>query len=88
MNQAFYTFCQEPDPLQSSNVFQQLMANSNAEAANYFDTATFGAMTPGMGIPMTGFEGFGFNDESEGIEAGQILQALAASDQSHSSRMT
>ena len=77
--QAFYTICQEPDPLQSNNVFQQLAANSAAETMNYLDNAAFGGM--GMGIP--GFEGFGFGDTmSEGIEAGQILQALAAGEQS------
>ena len=47
---------------------------------SYLDNAAFGGL--GLGIP--GFEGFGFGiDEnmSEGIEAGQILQALAAGEQ-------
>jgi len=88
MNQAFYTFCQEPDPLRPNDVFQQLLATSNAEAASYFDNATFGTMTPNMGLGITGFEGFGFNDEHEGIEAGQILQALAAGEHTPNTRMT
>lgn len=43
---------------------------------SYLDNAAFGSM--GLGLP--GFEGFGYvGDENvEGIEAGQILQALAA----------
>jgi hypothetical protein len=88
MNQAFYTFCREPDPLQPNDVFQQLLATSNAEAANYFDSAAFGALTPNMGLGITGYEGFGFGDEHEGIEAGQILQALAAGEHTPTTRMT
>jgi hypothetical protein len=87
MNQAFYTFCQEPDPLHPNNVFQQLVATSNAEAANFFDNSAFGGMNTGMGIGLGSFGGFGFGDENEGIEAGQILQALsAAGDQQASGR--
>jgi hypothetical protein len=74
MNQDFYAFCQEPDPLHPNNVFQQLVANSNAEATDFFDGSAFGGMDMGIGS----FTGFGFGDETEGIEAGQILQALSA----------
>lgn len=80
--QAFYTICQEPDPLQANNLFQQLAANEAAESMGFLDGNAFG----GMGV--LGFEGFGFGDGigavdgrlEEGIEAGQILQALAAGD--------
>lgn len=71
MNQDFYAMSREPDPLFPNNVFQQLVANSNAEATDFLGGSMFG----GMG--MNGF-GMGFVDESEGIEAGQILQALSA----------
>lgn len=77
MNQDFYKMSREPDPLFPNTVLQQLVANSNAEATDFFDGSTFG-----MGLG--GFGGMGFGDESEGIEAGQILQALsAAEDQRH-----
>jgi len=61
MNQDFYNMSHEPDPLYPNNVFQQLVANSNADlfVGNMF----------GMG-----FASFG---DGEGIEAGQILQALS-----------
>ena len=78
MNHAFNTFCQEPDPLHPNNVFQQLVATSNAEAANFFENSTFGSMASGMGMGLGSFAGFGFGDEHEGIEAGQILQALSS----------
>ena len=80
-NQDFYTFCREPDPLYSNNnIFQQLLASSAAEpsgiAAQVFGNA-------GMG--MTGETVFGggmdFGDGDEGIEAGQILQALSAAEE-------
>jgi len=78
MNQDFYAFCQEPDPLNQTNVFQQLVANSNAETTDFFDGSGFG----GMGIG--GFGGLGMGDESEGIEAGQILQALSVAEDQRS----
>ena len=73
MNQDFYAMSREPDPLFPNNVFQQLVANSNAEATDFLD----GSMLGSMG--MSGF-GMGFGDENEGIEAGQILQALSAAE--------
>lgn len=73
MNQDFYAMSREPDPLFPNNVFQQLVANSNAETTEFLDGSMFG----GMG--MNGF-GMGFGDENEGIEAGQILQALSAAE--------
>jgi hypothetical protein len=73
MNQDFYAMSREPDPLFPNSVFQQLVANSNAEATDFLDGSMFGSM--GMG----GF-GMGFGDENEGIEAGQILQALSAAE--------
>jgi len=57
----------DPDPLSQNQVFQQLVAKSNAETNDFFDASVFG-----MGI---GFEA-GFADE--GIEAGQILQSLSS----------
>jgi len=57
----------EPDPLFQNNVFQQLVANSNAEATEFFDSSMFG------GLGAAGFE-------NEGIEAGQILQSLSAAE--------
>lgn len=87
MNQDFYAFCQEPDPLHQNNVFQQLVANSNAETTDFFDASTnvFGGM--GAGIS-GGFGGMGMavagvavGDENEGIEAGQILQSLRAAEE-------
>ena len=79
MNQDFYTFCQEPDPLHQNNVFQQLVANSNAETSDFFDGSGFGGS---MGLMPGGFAGagVGMGDENEGIEAGQILQALSAAE--------
>ena len=73
MNQDFYAMSREPDPLFPNNVFQQLVANSNAEATDLLDGSMFG--TIGVG----GF-GVGFPDENEGIEAGQILQSLRAAE--------
>lgn len=62
----------EPDPLIHSNVLQQLVANSNAEATDFFDGNMF-SMGVGGGLGSLG----GFGDGDEGIEAGQILQALS-----------
>lgn len=75
MNQDFYAFCQEPDPLHQNTVFQQLVANSNAETNDFFDGTGFGGTTG-----MNGFNAIGMHDENEGIEAGQILQALSAAE--------
>jgi hypothetical protein len=84
MNQDFYAFCQEPDPLHQNNVFQQLLANSNTETTDFFDASTsaFG----GLGVMTGGFGalGVGVGDENEGIEAGQILQALSAAEEQRS----
>jgi len=79
MNQDFYAFCQEPDPLHQNTVFQQLVANSNAETNDFFDGSGFGGP---MGLAPGGFAGVGVGmaDEHEGIEAGQILQALSAAE--------
>ncbi|RDL31481.1 uncharacterized protein BP5553_09690 [Venustampulla echinocandica] len=66
MNQDFYAFCQDPDPFHPNNVFQQLAANSSTEGTNFF------------GGP--GFLGVRVDEEDEGIEAGQILQALRAAE--------
>ena len=79
MNQDFYAFCQEPDPLHQNTVFQQLVANSNAETNDFFDGSRFGGS---MGLAPGGFAGVsvGMADEHEGIEAGQILQALSAAE--------
>ncbi|PBP28493.1 C6 transcription factor [Diplocarpon rosae] len=75
MNQDFYAFCQEPDPLHQNTVFQQLVANSNAETNEFFDESAFGGAALGMGAL-----GAVLGSEHEGIEAGQILQALSAAE--------
>ncbi|KAG4025165.1 hypothetical protein MFRU_064g00020 [Monilinia fructicola] len=80
-NQDFYTFCREPDPLYSNNsIFQQLLASSAA------DSSGMGAQIFGnAGMSMPGEAGFGggveFRHGDEGIEAGQILQALSAAEE-------
>jgi hypothetical protein len=82
MDQDFYAFCQEPDPLHHNNVFQQLVANSNAEAIDFFDGSGFNMGTGGFrGLSMD----IGLGDENEGIEAGQILQALSAAEDQRAS---
>jgi len=86
MDSDFHAFCREPDPLYSnSNIFQRLLANSNPEITRFIphQEAQFGGMMIGE------FGGLGFADETEGIEASQILQALsAAEDQRASGRST
>jgi hypothetical protein len=76
-NQDFYTFCREPDPLYSNNtIFQQLLARSNAESSSLFAAQGFG----NAGMPMASEPVFGAGIDyggDEGIEAGQILQALS-----------
>jgi hypothetical protein len=84
MNQDFYAFCQEPDPLHQNNIFQQLVANSNAETSDFFDASgnVFGGMATTGGFAGLGIgTGLGVGDEHEGIEAGQILQALSAAEE-------
>jgi hypothetical protein len=85
MNQDFYAFCQEPDPLHQNNVFQQLVANSNAETTDFFDAggSVFGGMPLAGGFGGLGM-GVGVGDENEGIQAGQILQALSAAEEQRS----
>jgi len=78
MNQDFYAMSQEPDPLFSNSVFQQLVANSSTGGTDLFD----GALFRGIGIDFR----IGFGDENEGIEAGQILQALSAAEDQTVSR--
>lgn len=73
MNRDFYAMSRQPDPLFPDMIFQQLAATSNAET-----THSSGRSIIGTG--MSGFEALGFGGESEGIEAGQILQALSAAD--------
>jgi hypothetical protein len=82
MNQDFYAFCQEPDPLHQNHVFQQLVANSNAETTDFFDASgsVFGGMTMASGFGATGMD-VAVGDENEGIEASQILQALSAAEE-------
>jgi hypothetical protein len=79
MNQDFYTFCQEPDPLHPNTVFQQLLANSNAEVTDFFDGS-------GLGMSMGAAFCMGLMDEHEGIEAGQILQSLSAAEDDRAGR--
>ncbi|KAJ8060742.1 hypothetical protein OCU04_011046 [Sclerotinia nivalis] len=80
-NQDFYTFCREPDPLYSNNsTLQQLLASSAADPSG-ISAQVFG--NTGMSIPGdAGFgRGIGFAHGDEGIEAGQILQALSAAEE-------
>lgn len=70
MNQDFYAFCQDPDPFHPNNVFQQLAANSSAEGTSLFDGPSF------LGMRV--------DEEDEGIEASQILQALRAAEDQQS----
>ncbi|XMA14918.1 hypothetical protein WAI453_007709 [Rhynchosporium graminicola] len=79
MNQDFYAFCQEPDPLHPNTIFQQLVANSNAETNNFFDGSGLGHSMDQMPGGFAGVDGV-MADENEGIEVGQILQALSAAD--------
>ncbi|EHL01352.1 hypothetical protein M7I_2685 [Glarea lozoyensis 74030] len=81
MNQDFYTFCQEPDPLHPNTVFQQLVANSNAEVTDFFDGSGLG-----LGASVGAF-GMGLIDEHEGIEASQILQSLSAAEDERAGRV-
>lgn len=69
MNQDFYTMSREPDPQFPSNIFQQLIANTNPEAIPLSVTST---------SRIAGNEQTTFNDEHEGIEASHILQSLSA----------
>lgn len=71
MNQDFYTMSREPDPQFPSNVFQQLMANSNHEPRIFMDGSSPSTTRRGQ---------MGFNDEHEGIEASHILQSLSTAD--------
>jgi len=61
----------EPDPLFPNNVFQQLVANSNAESTDFFGGER-------LGLGLGAFGGLAFVGEDEGIEAGQILQSLSS----------
>jgi hypothetical protein len=81
MNQDFYAFCQEPDPLHPNTVFQQLVANSNAEVTDFFDGSGLG-----LGASVGAF-GMGLMDEHEGIEASQILQSLSAAEDERAGRV-
>jgi hypothetical protein len=74
MNQDFLALCQEPDPLSQNNVFQELLANSNAESTDFFDGPVFNGGFGSFAMPG------GEIEEPEGIEAGQILQALSAAE--------
>ncbi|KAM0132056.1 hypothetical protein ACHAO1_007025 [Botrytis cinerea] len=80
-NKDFYTFCREPDPLYSNNsIFQQLLASS---AADSLGMDNHGFANVGMGMPGDAVfgGGIGFGHGDEGIEAGQILQALSAAEE-------
>ena len=74
MNRDFYFMSREPDPLFPNSVFQQLLASSNAEAPGALGGSVFGDLR------MQGFRAIGFEHGNEGIEAGQILQALSAAE--------
>ncbi|ESZ92488.1 hypothetical protein SBOR_7151 [Sclerotinia borealis F-4128] len=80
-NQDFYRFCREPDPLYSNNsIFQQLLANSAADPSGM---GAQGFENTGIGMPSATTFGGGmdFGNGDEGIEAGQILQALSAAEE-------
>ncbi|KAL3420110.1 hypothetical protein PVAG01_08609 [Phlyctema vagabunda] len=75
MSQDFYAMSRDPEPLYPNTVLQQLLANSNAEASGVLDGSVFGDMS------MQPFGSMGFGDGNEGIEAGQILQALSQAEE-------
>lgn len=80
-NQDFYTFCREPDPLYSNNsIFQQLLASSATDSSR-MRAQVFG--NTGMNISGNAGSGesVGFDHGDDGIEAGQILQALSAAEE-------
>lgn len=73
MNQDFYAFCREPDPLYSNNLVQQLLSNSNVDPRVPFEN-TGASMSSG---------GFMSNPH---MEASQILQALSSAEDQRQGR--
>jgi hypothetical protein len=69
MNQDFYAFCREPDPLYSNNLVQQLLSSTS-------NTGLTGAQLSGGDFSL-GETGIGF--ENPHVEASHILQALSTS---------
>ncbi|RFU33621.1 hypothetical protein B7463_g2710, partial [Scytalidium lignicola] len=69
MNQDFYAFCREPDPLYPNTLFRQLLANEtpNSQLDQRTTTGEVGRNDCG---------GLHSADENETLEAGQLLQAL------------
>jgi hypothetical protein len=74
MNQDFYAFCREPDPLYSNNLVQQLLSNSNVEPRVPFDD-TGSLMSNGRYI------------SNPHMEASQILQALSSAEDQRQGRV-
>lgn len=70
MNQDFYAFCRDPDPLYPNTVFRQLLANETPNGQ--FDRHMTGE------VGSNSFGGLRSADESEALEAGQLLQSLGA----------
>ena len=71
MNQDFYAFCREPDPLYSNNLVQQLLSSSTSNTG----TGIGGAQLAGGGNFSLGETGIEF--ENPHVEASHILQALS-----------
>ncbi|KAH8802799.1 fungal-specific transcription factor domain-containing protein [Xylogone sp. PMI_703] len=71
MNQDFYAFCREPDPLYPNTLFRQLLANEPQN--NQLDRRM-----PSNETGRNSFSALHSTDENEALEAGQLLQALGA----------
>lgn len=73
MNLDFYTMSREPDPQFSSDILQNLTANTS-ESRDFSDNSL------PKGFQMIGAHHMGFSDENEGIEASHILQLLSTAE--------
>jgi hypothetical protein len=71
MNQDFYAFCREPDPLYSNNLVQQLLSSSSTAAGVPSSSGDFGET--------------GISFSNPHVEASHILQALSTA-QGHGAR--
>jgi hypothetical protein len=74
MNLDFYTMSREPDPQFSSDILQNLRANTTSESRD------FSGNPLSSGFQIIGSNQMGSSDENEGIEASHILQLLSAAE--------
>lgn len=86
MNQDFYAFCREPDPLYPNGLVQQLLSSNmnlgnmgsfEHNATNNGSTANGSITGPAMALPNS-FARMEDDFSSPHVEASQILQRLAA----------